>query len=499
MARELTKEEKQAIEEYFIRKNLPTRLSVTFDDVYIPEDMSYVRSRSEIADFSAKLGDDLILQIPFISANMESVTGVEMVTAIEREGGLGFIPQTLPLQDRLEMLELIQRTDCAFVKHPLVVRPSTSLKEAKRRMERFVVNSVILVDENRKPVGISTARDWRFERDESRPMSELAGALGSKLVIAPRDVNFETAAKIFARHKIEKLPLVDKNGRLAGLITAHGLFYKFYNPRATRDDKGRFVLCGSIGVGRKLTAGRLKEVEAQANKGIKVLLIDTARAFSVNVEETVRAVKENFPKLILVAGNVSSAKGAKTLFEWGADVVKVNQGRGYVCRTSRIGVGQPQITAIAECSVIAARYGKRIIADGGMKNPGDCVKAIIAGADVLMSGFLFVGTYESAARMRLNRDGFPVKIYEGSASLEAQRRRIKEGTLDYIREPEGVDDEEVPVTGSLSEKLRGILNGMRSAMSYFGVESVRDLRTKGYFSERLQSRAGLIEGIKERR
>ncbi|MBI2036812.1 MAG: IMP dehydrogenase, partial [Candidatus Liptonbacteria bacterium] len=235
------------------------------------------------------------------------------------------------------------------------------------------------------------------------------------------------------------------------------------------------------------------EVEAQAEKGIAALLIDTARACSVNTEEAVRQIKKRF-KLPLIVGNVSTALGAKYLFEWGADAVKVNQGRGHVCRTSEIGVGTPQITAIAECKAIAEKYGGSVIGDGGMKSPGDMVKALIAGADVLMTGYHFIRTRESAAPLQFNKDGLPIKIYEGSASFAAQAKRIDTGTLDRIRRPEGVA-EEVVVTGTVAEELEDILNGFRSAMSYLGVRSLAELRTKGVL--KLQTPAGHFEGIKK--
>src|SRR3989344_6005796 len=361
---ELTKDEEITINEYLVSKGLPTNVSVTFDDVFIPEDESPVRSRAEIYDFSTNLAEDFVLKMPLVSANMESVTGVSMAVAMAREGGLWFLPQSLKIKHRLEMLDQIRRTDCAFIHNPLTVRPDATLHEAKKRMEKFGVNSLIITKKDGFVAGILTSRDWHFEADDSKTVISLAGAT-NELVVAPKDIIFGAAAAILKENKIEKLPLVNAGGQLAGLITAHGLFYNLYHPRATRDDKGRFVLCGTVGVGKTFTKSHLKEAEAQAKKGIRILLIDTARAFSVNTKEAVIKIRKNFPELILVVGNVSSAKGARALFEWGADVVKVNQGRGHVCRTSKIGVGQPQLTAIAECSVIARRYGKRIMADGG--------------------------------------------------------------------------------------------------------------------------------------
>lgn len=489
---ELTKKERLAVEEYLVAKGLPTHIDVTFGDVTLPEHYSSVRSRSEIDDFGVVLAEGVELGIPIIGANMESVTGIEMAVALGREGGIAFVPQTLPIEERLAIIEKIRRTDCAFIEKPLTIRPQRTLRQAKNLMNRFGIFSLVVVDEKNRPIAILSTRDWRYEADENKLVKDLVRY--ATLVKAQADISFNDAAALLRKHRIEKLPLVDKSGKLCGLITAHGLFYKMRHPRATRDEKGRFLVAGSIGVGRKFTAAHLREAEEQVKRGICLLLIDTARAFSENTEEAMRQIKRNFPRLPLVAGNVSTPEGAKFLFECGADCVKVNQGRGYVCRTSEIGVGIPQLSAIAKCAAIARRYGKTIIGDGGMKSPGDMIKAIAAGADALMTGYLLVGTRESAAQMYLNKDGLPVKNYEGSASFQAQVRRMAQGTLDRIRRPEGVT-EEIPVTGTVEEKIRDILDAFRSAMSYCGVRSLKEFREKAVFG--LQTRAGLYEGIKK--
>ena len=490
---ELTKREQDAIAEHLAKKGLPLHMGVTFRDVYFPERYSDIRSRAEIGDFSTDLAG-ITLNIPFIAANMESVVGAELAVALEREGGLAIPPQTLPLERRLAMLEQIRRADSAFIEKPLCIRLNRSLKDAKQVMREFNVNTLIVVDAKNRPVGVLSGRDWRYESDENAVVKELMGGGRIRtLITAPHGISFARAAEILRKNRVEKLPLIDTKGALAGLITAHGLFYSTYHPRAMRDGKGQFLRIGSIGVGRTFAAKHLREVEAQAEKGIAALLIDTARACSVNTEEAVKQIKKRF-KLPLIVGNVSTALGAKHLFEWGADAVKVNQGRGHVCRTSEIGVGTPQITAIAECKAIADLYGGQVIGDGGMKSPGDMVKALIAGADALMTGYQFVRTRESAAPLQFNKDGLPIKIYEGSASFAAQAKRVGTGTLDHLRRPEGVA-EEVVVTGTVAEQVEDLLNGFRSAMSYLGVRSLKDLREKGVL--KLQTAAGHFEGIKK--
>lgn len=487
----LSKDERLAIEEFFAQKGLPPDRAVTFADVTLPEHYSALRSRSEISDFSTELFSGFKLDIPVVSANMESVTGLELAVALEREGGLAFPPQTLPIKGRLELIERIGRADSAFIENPLTTRPEKTIEEAKRLMEEFGVRSLIVTDEKKTVVGILTKRDWFYENGDRKLVGDL---MTRKVITAPGNIPFEKAAEILRKNKIEKLPLVGRQGGLAGLITANGLFYKYRHPRATRDDKGRFVRAGSIGVGRTFDAKYLKEVEEQLREGISILLIDTARAFSVNTEEAVKAIKKEFPRLPLVVGNVSTAEGAKFLFELGADVVKVGQGPGFACRTRAVGVGVPQLTAIAECSVIASRYKRGIVADGGMKSPGDVAKALIAGAQAVMLGNMLVRAKESAASTFVDEENRQVKNYVGSASLAAQWARLERGDLSHLRRPEGVT-QVVPVAGTLKEIVEDLLLGLSSTMAYLGARSISELRAKGRFLP--QTAAGHVEGVKK--
>lgn len=487
----LSRDERIAIEEFFVEKGLPLDRAVTFQDVTLPEHYSDIRTRSEIQDFSTELFPGFRLAIPIMPANMESVVGLDLAVAIEREGGLAFPPQTLPLADRIELIERLGRVDSAFIEHPLTIRPEKTLAEAKEIMSEVGVKSLIVVDEKKKVLGIITKRDWFYENDPKKFVGDL---MTKKVITAPRNIPFKAAAEIMRKNKIEKLPLMGKQGGLAGLITANGLFYKYRHPRATRDDMGRFVRAGSIGVGRTFDPKHLKEVEAQVKAGISVLLIDTARAFSVNTEDAIKNIKKEFPKLPLVVGNVSTAEGAKYLFELGSDVVKIGQGPGYACRTRAVGVGVPQLTAVAECAVIAKRFGKTVIADGGIKSPGDMAKALIAGARAVMAGHLFVRARESAAPIFIDEENRPVKNYVGSASFAAQWERLRRGDLSHLRRPEGVT-KVVPVTGSVKEIVDDLLHGLSSAMAYLGVRSLEELRKEGRFN--FQTSAGHIEGVKK--
>ena len=490
----LSSSEEAAIKEFFAKVGLPTDRALTFQDVTLQENYSDIRSRSEIFDFNTRLVGGIKLEIPIVSANMESVTGINLAAAIEREGGLAFPPQTLPIKGRLDFIEKLRRADCALIDDPLTIGPDATLGEAKAAMGGFGIRSLIVVDEKRKPIGILSKRDWFYENGGRAEEKFVRDLMSKKIITAAKGIGFASASEILKDNKIEKLPLVHGNGILAGLLTANGLFYKFRHPRATRDLNGRFVCVGSVGVGHDFTAEHLKEVEGQVARGISVLLIDTARAFSVNTEEAIKNIKKEFPKLPLVVGNVSTAEGAKFLFEIGADVVKVGQGPGFACRTRAVGVGVPQLTAIARCSVVAARYGKTIIADGGIKSPGDMAKALIAGACAVMLGNVLARAKESAAPTFVDDDGRPVKNYIGSSSFAAQWERLNRGDLTSIRRPEGVT-QNVPVTGTVKEIIDDLLRGLSSAMAYLGARNLDELREKGKFVA--QTDAGYIEGVKK--
>ena len=492
----LTVREQEAIEKHFLEKGIPIDRAVTFENMYLPDRYSRIRSRSDIQDFRTQLTPGIGINLPFISANMKGVTGPRLARELMSLGGLSIIPQMDSIDVRLAQLEEIRRADCALIDDPLTIAPHRTLKEAKAIMERFGINSLVVVDEKNHPIGMLSNRDWFYETDDSKKVFELMGGK-RKLYTAPKGIPFTEAARILREKKIEKLPLVNRNGKLVGLLTTHGLFYERSYPRATRDNQfGRFMLVGSVGVGRQVTKERLMEVEKQVNKGISLLLIDTARAFSDNARDMVVAVKKRFPDLPLMVGNTSCAEGTKFLIEAGADIVKVGIGPGKVCRTRRVGIGTPQVTAIAEASAIANLYGKTTVADGGMDGPDDVTKAIVAGASAIMSGSMFIQAEESEAETdRSDEDGSKIKVYQGSASFAAQKARIQNKNLDRRRRPEGVA-KPVKVVGTVEEIVEDLMDGMRSAMSYLGVWSVKELREKSKFPGRIQTTAGLREGTK---
>lgn len=494
MKAELTPQEKIAIQEFFMRKGLPLDTALTFEDVALPGDYSEIESRSDVQDLSTNFLPNLRLNIPIVSANMEPVSGVELIIALEREGGLGIPPQSLPLEDRLEILERVLRAESAVIDEPLTINKDAQLAEAKKVMDKFGVSGLVVVDDDKKVIGLLSSRDWRYE-GWNPPVGTLMTS--ENLITVPLGTSLEKAKNLVCKHKIEKLPLVDFEGKLAGLITARGLFYQTHYPRALRDDKGRFIRIGSVGVAGKSRSVNdlLKEVEAQLKKGIAAILVDTARAYSKNTAQTVEAIKQKFV-IPVIAGNICMAEAAKFLIECGADCIKIGQGPGDPCITRSVaGIGIPQITAIAECSVVAKLHGKTTIGDGGIKSSQHLIKALVAGADNVMIGSLLCGTKESPPDARFNKDGFLVKRYEGSASYEAQRRRKIRGDLDYIREPEGFDHD-VPLTGTVSECVDRLLGGLRSGMSYFGTRNIEELQEKGKF--RRQTTQGYREGVKGR-
>lgn len=499
--KDLSVKEKGVMKDFFEKKGLPLDIDLTFEDVALPDEYSDIRSRSEINDFSVSLADGLKLNIPLVGANMRSIMGADLIVALEREGGVGIPPQDLLLSERLHILERVLRAESAVIDDPLTINPGATMSAAKKVMARFGVSGLLVVNRKGTLIGILSSRDWRYEENGDRRVHELmTSAKETKLITAPKKISLEEAKRILRENKIEKLPLVTRTGKVTGLITARGLFYPAHYPRALRDERGRFVLVGSVGVKSQSHGIKdlLKEIHAQRKKGIRALLVETARAYAVNAEETIKTILREHPDLPLISGNTSNPRGVKFLFDLGVQCVKVGQGPGFACTTREVGTGVPQLTAVAMASVIAREYQGHIIADGGISGPGDVAKALIAGADAVMIGKLFAGTNESRSPTypyysKEFGTYITAKDYYGSASFEAQWERQQEGTLREIRRPEG-RKETLPVIGPASYRINDLLDGLRSVMSYFGARSVKELKEKGYF--RRQSREGFLEGVK---
>lgn len=487
---ELSSEEQTAIESHFAKIGLPRAPVLTFRDVAIKPRYNEIRSRFEVNDFSAPLIGDLVLKIPLLGANMKSVVNARFASALARDGGLACYPQDISIEEQLAMIDETRRISSALIDDPLVISKEADLAHAKSVMTPKQIWSLIVIDDEKKPIGVLSSRDWRYETNESKKVSELMNS--GNLITAPLGITNEAISRLLRLHKIEKLPLVDKQGKLAGLITAHGFFYTMHHPRALRDEHGRFPVMGTIGVGYKLSKKLLKQVEELVGRGIKFLLIDAARGCAINPKEVILGVKKHFPNLPILAGNISTPEEARFLIEWGVDVIKIGQGPGFACRTREHGIGIPQLTAVAECSAIANLYGKRTVADGGMQIPADFIKALIAGAAACMAGKWFMSTYEAAATLQ-DDDGLPFKLYRGSASLEAQMDRVSKGSLNRIRRPEG-QTKKVIVTGTLEDKVEDLLDAFRSEMAYVGARNISELREKSVL--RWQTPAGSYEGLK---
>ncbi|KKU11950.1 MAG: Inosine-5'-monophosphate dehydrogenase [Parcubacteria group bacterium GW2011_GWC2_45_7] len=476
------------INDYFKAKGLPVTPALTFEDITIVDKFSDIPTRSAIKDTRGRLAQNMYLNAPIISANMDTITESAMAIALARLGGIGFIHQFLPIDKRCQEIERVKRADSGIVEKPLLGLPSMTLKEAKSRMKLYNISSLLVVDEKtKKLVGILSHRDYQFERDESKRITDLMTR--TKLVTALYDISLEKARAILSKHKVEKLPLVDKAGRLRGLMTTKDIQKTLEFPIASRDRKGRLLVGGTVGIGN----GVIDEVEALLNSEIDVIMIDTARGNSKRMIEIIMALRKKFGKQVpFVAGNVDTVEGAVRLIEAGVDCVKVGIGGGSACKTRMgPGIGLPQITAVAQCAALAQHYGIPIIADGGIKNSSDFCKALAVGASGVMLGGLLSGTEETPGRP-FYEDGEKWKIYRGSASLEFQLSRIDRDESDApMRTPEGVP-KRVRYKGEARFVVDELMGHLRSSMSYVGAWTLEEYHEKATCV--WQTTSGFAEG-----
>ncbi|AEM78119.1 IMP dehydrogenase [Thermoanaerobacter wiegelii] len=466
------------MEEKFVKEGL------TFDDVLLIPAKSEVLPKD--VDLKTKLTKKITLNIPLMSAGMDTVTESKLAIAIAREGGIGVIHKNMPIERQALEVDKVKRSEHGVITDPFYLSPDHTIRDAAELMARYRISGVpITVDS--KLVGIITNRDIRFEDDLDKPIREVMTK--DNLVTAPPGTTLEEARQILKKHKIEKLPLVDENNVLKGLITIKDIEKAIEFPNAAKDGKGRLLVAAAVGVGKDM----MDRVKALVEAGVDAIVIDTAHGHSKGVLEAVSKIKEKYPDLQLIAGNVATAVATRDLIERGADCVKVGIGPGSICTTRVIaGVGVPQITAIYDCAQEADKYGIPIIADGGIKYSGDIVKAIAAGASVVMLGSLFAGTEESPGEIEIYQ-GRSYKVYRGMGSLGA----MKEGSSDrYFQEdvtkfvPEGVEGR-VPYKGPLKETVYQLVGGLRAGMGYCGVHNIEELRTKTKFVKITQ--AGLTE------
>ena len=457
---------------------------LTFDDVLLIPQYSEVLPYQ--VDLSTKLCDKITLNIPLISASMDTVTECELAIAMAREGGIGIIHKNMTIEQQAEQVDKVKRSENGVITNPFSLGPQNTLEEANNLMRRFKISGVPVTVEGRL-VGIITNRDLRFETD----MTKLIGECMTKdnLVTAPVGTTLEQAQKILAERRIEKLPLVDKKGNLKGLITIKDIEKAIKYPHSAKDSSGRLLAGAAVGV----TADIMDRVAALAESKVDLVVIDTAHGHSKGVLDCVAKVKSKFSDIAIVAGNVATAEAAKALFSSGADVVKVGIGPGSICTTRIIaGIGVPQVTAIMDCAEQADKMGKRIIADGGIKYSGDIVKALGAGASAVMLGSLFAGTEETPGEIEIFQ-GRSYKVYRGMGSLAAMAAGSKDRYFQTNAKklvPEGVEGR-VPYRGPLADVVFQLMGGLRSGMGYCGMPDIDTLRKKAQFVK--ISNAALIE------
>ena len=453
----------------------PLRESLTFDDVLLLPAYSNVLPKD--VDTKTRLTRRIELHIPLVSAAMDSVTEARAAITMAREGGLGIIHKNLTPDDQAREVLRVKRAESGMVFAPVTIGPDEPLRGALAIMREHGISGLPIVHGDR-PVGILTARDIRFEENLDQPVSAL---MTKKLVTVPPGVSPATAKQLLQQHRIEKLLVVDEDGKLVGLITIRDMLQTDRKPLAVKDAKGRLRVGAAIGPG----ADRRERAQALVNAGVDVIVVDTAHGHSQGVLDAVRETKREHPQLEIIGGNVATADATLALIEAGADAVKVGIGPGSICTTRVVaGIGVPQITAVSDCVKVGELRGVPIIADGGVKFSGDLTKAIAAGASSVMIGSLFAGTDEAPGELILYQ-GRSYKQYRGMGSLGAMKKGSKDrygqgGTADEKLVPEGIEGR-VPHRGSLASIVHQLMGGLRSGMGYTGCKTIHELRHDAKF------------------
>lgn len=467
------------------------REGLTFDDVLLLPGPSDIVPRE--ADVTTRFSRRVRLNIPIVSAGMDTVTEARMAIAMAREGGIGVIHKNLSIEAQAAEVDRVKRSESGVITDPVSLHPGHPVRDAMALMARYRISGVPIIDDGGYLIGIVTNRDLRFEENMDRPVDEVMTR--ANLVTAPVGTSLDDAKALLAAHRIEKLPLVDGEGRLRGLITIKDIEKARRYPSAAKDAKGRLVCAAALGVGDEVA----ERAAALVAAGVDVLVVDSAHGHARGVLETVTRVKSQFPDVDVVGGNVATREGARALVDAGADAVKVGQGPGSICTTRVVaGIGVPQITAVFDAALEAAADGVPVIADGGVRTSGDVTKALGAGAASVMLGGLLAGTDESPGEQVIYM-GRSYKVYRGMGSLGAmqagsadryfQAEQAAAAHLDKLV-PEGIEGR-VPYRGPLSETIYQLVGGLRAGMGYVGAPSLEDLRTRGRFI-RITSH-GLVE------
>ena len=455
--------------EKFVKEGL------TFDDVLlIPAKSDVVPSGVNI---STRLTNSIRLNTPLISAAMDTVTESEMAIAMAREGGIGIIHKNMPISMQADEVEKVKRSENGVIRNPFSLHPENKVYEAEDLMHKYKISGVPICDHEGYLVGIITNRDMRFLTDMNMPISEVM--THENLVTAPINTTHEQAREILCKHRIEKLPLVDENGRLYGLITIKDIQKASRYPNSAKDAQGRLLCGASIGV----TKDVLERAGALLKAGADVLVLDSAHGHTKSILDTIYKVKNAFPDCQLIGGNVATAEGTEDLIKAGADAVKVGMGPGSICTTRIIaGIGVPQITAVYDAACVGAKYNIPVIADGGIKYSGDIVKALAAGADSIMVGSLLAGCEESPGESEIYL-GRRFKVYRGMGSLASMEKGSKDR---YFQQnstklvPEGVEGR-VPYKGPVSDTVFQLMGGLRSGMGYCGCHTIEELQNNAKF------------------
>jgi len=450
--------------------------ALTFDDVLL------LPARSNIlpseADVKTKLTENISLNIPLLSAAMDTVTESELAIALAREGGIGIIHKNMSAEEQVEQIDQVKRSESGMILNPVTLGPKNRLADAMQMMNKFRISGIPIVS-GEKLIGILTNRDLRFTTELDQPIENLMTK--KNLVTTPVGTSLEDAESILQKHRIEKLLVVDDNGRLKGLITVKDIQKKKMFPNACKDEHGRLRVGAAVGVGQAGLDRAAKLIDA----GVDVIVVDTAHGHSEGVINTVKALKKQFSKVELIAGNIGTGDAARDLIEAGADGLKVGIGPGSICTTRVVtGVGVPQIYAISEVAEVAAKHNIPVIADGGIKYSGDIPKAIAAGADTVMIGSLFAGTAESPGEVIL-LDGRSYKTVRGMGSLGAMAkgssdRYFQTGLAQDKLVPEGIEGR-VPYRGPIQSSVFQLVGGLRSAMGYTGCQNIKELKEKARF------------------
>ncbi len=451
---------------------------ITFDDILLLPGKSHVLPRE--VDISTYLTPEIKLNIPLVSAAMDTVTESAMAIAIAREGGIGILHKNMTIEEQCNEVDKVKRSESGMIRNPITLTPEKSVGDALELMKKYRVSGIPIVDNNEKLVGILTNRDLRFEPNRRLKVSDLMTK--ENLITAPLGTTLEKAEKILQKHKIEKLPVVDKNRKLKGLITFKDIMKKKKHPNACKDEHGRLRVGAAIGI----TYDSIDRVEAVTLAGADAIVIDTAHGHSMGVVRMIKEVRKKFRYIQLIAGNIGTYEGALELVNCGVDAVKVGIGPGSICTTRVIaGVGVPQITAISEAYRAVKPKGIPLIADGGVKQTGDLPKAIAAGADSIMIGGMFAGVDESPGE-KILYEGRSFKLYRGMGSISAMKKGSKDRYFQDAEDdlkklvPEGVEGR-VPYKGPLEDTIFQLVGGLRSAMGYCGTKDIKSLKKYGKF------------------